>query len=755
MSLEVRRLAAEIAGLRKEVRAATTTQQLGYSSIENGGRILIKDSAGREVMDIGGNPDGSFGATPRIGPTPPQPTAPLLVPTPAGITVRWDGEYLDSLMTPDDFSRVEVHLSDDPEFTALSAVDLVGTIESPRGGDVVVTKLDPETTYYVVLVARNTAGGRGPNSPVSFAQSLPHPDGPGTQEALTKAEEAKLKADAAKAKADAVTATANAANDAAMDAQNKATMALTAADGKTRVTWSPNYPPWIGRWNLADGEHTFLEVSPEEAALHSPGDVWFLVDGTNLHSVLYQWIFTDNSETTNGPGWNAAKMASSVIATLTAGKITTGTLNAATTITTGDPDGNHTEIGQGGLRVFKTNADGDPVTTVNVGGAAEDTIQIVDPESGATRAGFFSDGSMLAQSASVFQLDVGGQSFGDMYNPDDVLWNFPRGRIAGFAMPVDSASFTGLGDVAELYFLMEPGRLYKITASGNFFKTHAGMYRVQMRYSMDGSDPASYTGNQNQIAMGFFQTSIPNIHSHTTISGWARSSSYQSMRVVLLIQNFSGGGTVRYFADPPGWMHVDDMGPVPYTPSQTWTDGAMRTTAGGATAPDTANDAKRKYTRVYAPTWSRTWRDGSHRTDTSDMVQGTYGGRANYAAVGFGSQIANDVGNGTVISASLRLSANSWYSSAGGTAIIGNHGQSGVPASFPGGSATITRQWKAKSGIQSIPIPSAWLPYLASGAHRGYTLGDGASSSTAYYGRFDGATAASSLRPQLTVTYQK
>ena len=200
---------------------------------------------------------------------------------------------------------------------------------------------------------------------------------------------------------------------------------------------------------------------------------------------------------------------------------------------------------------------------------------------------------------------------------------------------------------------------------------------------------------------------------------------------------------------------MDDMGPVPATPSQTWTDGAMRTSSGGATAPGTQNDAKQKYTKVYAPTWSRTWREGSARTDTSDMVQGTYGGRDNRAAVGFGGQMASDLSGATIISATLRLRASSWYSSGGGTAIIGSHGYTNVPSSFPGGSATITKSWSTKSGVQSIAIPSAWFPFLVSGAHRGYTLGDGASSSTAYYGRFDGATALPSLRPQLTVVYQK
>ena len=754
MGLEERRLAAEIAGLRREVRAASTTQQLGYSSIENGGRILVKDADGREVMDIGRNPDGSYGATPRIGPTPPQPTVPVLVPTPAGITVRWEGTYLDSLITPDDFSRVEVHLSTDPNIVGDSAEDLVGTIESPRGGDVVVTKLQPSTDYYVVLVARNTAGGRGPKSPTATAASLSHPDGPGTQEALTKAELARIRAEEAKAEVAAATAAANAADQEAQDAMAQATVALASADGKNKITWSTSWPPWKGRWGI-EGEYTALEAADADIPNRKPGDVWFVTDPANQFAVLYQWVFTNSIPSASIPGWNAVKLTSTVVSSLTAAKITTGTLSAATTITTGDPNANHTQLGQGGLRVFKLNGDGDPVVTVNVGGAEEDTIQIVDPDTGETRAGLLNDGTVMGYTGNFAELYTGGMKIGNMYDPEDMLFAMPRGRVAGYSMNVDSANFTGLGDVAEIRFSMDPGRLYKITASGNFYKSAAGIYRVQLRYSMDGSDPAAYTGNVNQIGMGFFNVSVNGTHSRATLSGWARANTAQTMRVVLLVENITGGGTVRYYSDPPGWMHVDDMGPVPATPSQTWTDGAMRTTAGGATAPGTSNDAKQKYTKVYAPTWSRTWREGSVRTDTSDMVQGTYGGRDNRAAVGFGGQMASDLSGATIISATLRLRASSWYSSGGGTAIIGSHGYSNVPSSFPGGSSTFTKSWSTKSGVQNIAIPSAWFPFLVSGAHRGYTLGDGASSSTAYYGRFDGATALPSLRPQLTVVYQK
>ena len=58
-SMEMRRLAAEIAGIKQEMRGASTTQQLAYSSIQDGGQIKVFDSNGKETMTIGASPDGS------------------------------------------------------------------------------------------------------------------------------------------------------------------------------------------------------------------------------------------------------------------------------------------------------------------------------------------------------------------------------------------------------------------------------------------------------------------------------------------------------------------------------------------------------------------------------------------------------------------------------------------------------------------------------------------------------------------------
>ena len=724
MGFEQRRLAKEIIGLKREVRASATTMQLAYSSIENGGKIVVRDSDGREVMDIGGNPDGSYGATPRIGPTPPQATAPLVTPTPSGLTIRWDGEYLDSLMAPDDFTRVEVHLSTDAGFSAEYQDTIVGTIETPRGTDVPVTKLSPLTTYYAAFVVRSTSGARGPVSPKTEATTLDHADGPGTGQALTKAEEARIKAEAAAAQVATATAAANAAETAAIAAQADATTALTAANGKSKV-WYATVDP-----TAPDG---------------SDGDTWYKRDGL---AIVGAW------EKRSGV-WESRVLSDSVIDTLSAAKITTGILNAATTIYIGDVAQQHTEIGQGGLRVYRDNGEGDILPSVNIGGADADSIQIMDQATGATVAGLMEDGQVIAQQVTTNALEVGGVAVGNPYDRWDVMFTSARGFDSGFQMAAGQGpTTTGKQDVAELRYFSQANRWYKVNVVMNVMKQNPGLFRLQLRYSVDGSDPADYTGNVNQMYMGMFYQGFANMHLSCQGQGLLFSPD-KDVRVVAFIENITGGGTINYYGDPRGRMWVEDIGPV-VNGQEAWTSGAMRTTA-TSTPPQTANDSAKIVTKEYPATWSRTWRNGSARTDTTDMVQGNPGSSMNYAAVGFGTAPMNDTQGGTILNASIRLSSKGWWYNNGGTAVIGNHGSTNVPASFPGGNPTFNHAWTTKSGTKTIQLPSDWRQYIPTGAHRGYTLGYGVStSSRGPYGRFGGANDPSpSLRPKLILTYRK
>src|SRR5450759_5352722 len=109
MSTSVDRLAARIFGIERELHALATTPALGYSSIEDSGAIGSNAWDGTEMASFGGQFDGSFMGASLVGPTPPTPSAPIVTPAIGGLTVRWDGEFIDALYAPMDFTRVEVH----------------------------------------------------------------------------------------------------------------------------------------------------------------------------------------------------------------------------------------------------------------------------------------------------------------------------------------------------------------------------------------------------------------------------------------------------------------------------------------------------------------------------------------------------------------------------------------------------------------------------------------------------------------------
>lgn len=158
----VQRLAATITRLDRQVRALSTTPQLAYSSIEDGGSIDSNHDDGRTMAQYGGQFDGSFGAMALIGPTPPTPSTPVVTPITGGLSVRWDGLFTDAMNAPMDFTRIEVHVSTVSGFVPDSAATLQTTIESPRGG--IMTVRLPVGLYYVKFVTRSLSGGAGPSS---------------------------------------------------------------------------------------------------------------------------------------------------------------------------------------------------------------------------------------------------------------------------------------------------------------------------------------------------------------------------------------------------------------------------------------------------------------------------------------------------------------------------------------------------------------------------------------------------------------
>ncbi|MFD9792088.1 hypothetical protein ACFWXK_14180 [Streptomyces sp. NPDC059070] len=157
---DLARLAARIVALERRLEQLSATARLAHSSIEDGA-ITVYDDTGSLRGIIGQQPDGTTGAVPVNGPTPPAPSTPTVTPVLAALAVTWDGTWAD-VTAVGDLARIQVHL--------LASADAVpdprtpaATIESQTGATVTV----PCTSYapvWVRLLAVTTSGTPGPAS---------------------------------------------------------------------------------------------------------------------------------------------------------------------------------------------------------------------------------------------------------------------------------------------------------------------------------------------------------------------------------------------------------------------------------------------------------------------------------------------------------------------------------------------------------------------------------------------------------------
>lgn len=170
MDASVRRLGRELARIEKQTEGLGTTPQLPTSSVE-GGALPFNDAEGATQLIVGEQFDGAHVVLPVSGPDPSMPSVPRIHEGIESLTVQWDGFFVneegvidETIFAGTNYSRMEVHLSLDPAFDAFTADTLKGTIESPRGGEVVIAPLEGGKTYYARLVPRSTHGSAGPQS---------------------------------------------------------------------------------------------------------------------------------------------------------------------------------------------------------------------------------------------------------------------------------------------------------------------------------------------------------------------------------------------------------------------------------------------------------------------------------------------------------------------------------------------------------------------------------------------------------------
>src|SRR5690625_3108181 len=156
VSSEVRELAREISAVKRGLRDATVTPQLGRSSLDDES-INTYDSDGNLRARYGLQHDGTYTAAVLDGPVPPVPSVPVVSGGPGEFSVTWDGTYVDDERAPMDFHVVEVWAAD-TDFSDRSEARLLGHFANESGGDITVAR--PVGSWHVALVAQAQSGRR-------------------------------------------------------------------------------------------------------------------------------------------------------------------------------------------------------------------------------------------------------------------------------------------------------------------------------------------------------------------------------------------------------------------------------------------------------------------------------------------------------------------------------------------------------------------------------------------------------------------
>lgn len=334
MTDPLRELARKIASL--EAAKNSTRPQLGSSSLEDGA-IREYDLDGTLVSQYGKQFDGTSAAAAFNGPPPPTPTQPVVEGGLSGLSVTWDGTFLNDAIVPMNFSRVEVYVSTDPTFDYGSGPQ--HSFETPRGGRVFVGPL-PISLHYVWLVSRNFAGV--PSAPSLVATGTPSNeahqaalDAAAAQVAAAQAalDAAQAQLDAAQAAVDAAAASVT-ANDANLAAAAAAVDANDAAVAAAAAQVTADNATTIGNDAATDAASAVSTANAASAAVATKAGQYVQASPPTGLSAIDKatWISTSEDNkiyTWNGSAWVAMPLGTQAIsdAAITGSKITSGAID--------------------------------------------------------------------------------------------------------------------------------------------------------------------------------------------------------------------------------------------------------------------------------------------------------------------------------------------------------------------------------------------------------------------------------------------
>lgn len=438
------------------------------------------------------------------------------------------------------------------------------------------------------------------------------------------------------------------------------------------------------------------------------------------------------------------KIAANSIATahLAAGSVTAAKLTSALVLSTriiaGDPAGARVEMNTDGLFGYGTDSDA-PTVAITPGGT--DYLTLTDAN-GAVVASVTADGTFAGANLSAdTSIAYRGSEL------QDLLDSLPGGVIARGVRTSNSTAVNAESPYLELSVDLTAGRLYEIaTASIQVSNdTTNGRSQIAIRYTTDGSSPG--TGS-TLLCYGRVSHPTATYIFPVTLRRFLAPTTSATFRFLMTHTGEVGKAYINGVAFPAE-MYVVDQGKFV-------TDVGVDRAGASDPQPTTQPAAKKNYTTTWTATNSGSYReDGSKRTDTADLVQGYNSANGDgKALVMFPAAMQSALAGSTVTKVEVYLYANHWWYNSGGTARVSAHGYSSLPASKPQGTSIMDSASWPNPGGRWVTLPSSTYARWANGTFTGIMLGPANTTSLTYYGRFNGASAASAV-PKIRVSYTK
>lgn len=467
----------------------------------------------------------------------------------------------------------------------------------------------------------------------------------------------------------------------------------------------------------ADGSRQ-ITISVDDPTGDAPdAAIWWKIDATTG--------VVDGTWVGEGGAWVPTTFGDEVLDSLTAGKITSGSLSVGTMIVVGDPNGSHAVLAWDGLHL-KADPDGSGVREVaQMGTSTSNVWSVFGPstDGGETMpvlAQATTDGTLVGQSLTVANdIFVGGKSLFDLLAP---LSHAVIGRSWGSGASLPDVGQTNYG-IVRMQWALEEQRRYKFVGNVKVQGTPGDVIEFNLHYRAANelaniSSPVATTWFY-EIPVG----GVGSVHLEHLI---AHDYSHENFSLLLAMRNWATSSRpVRLWNDAGSvrsqshfWLEDCGIGGDRALIEYTAAGGQPFV---GTTVPTAPTPTKRTYVKTYTAQAVASWRGGS--LTSQDLQHGVHDGVRRYSQILFPDQVRTDLAGATLKSARIKLRNIHTYYGAGMTAYLSSWSHQTIQSAPVTAGTSQTSSWKAGES-KFVPIPwsngtqSAWLGVGAPSGHQ-------------------------------------